>query len=650
VSPTRLEDAKLVLSELVSNAVRHREVGSQGKVNLAISVTDAQVRIEVSDDGPGFDPTSTTGPGFGLKIVERLSTRWGVESASAGTTVWAEVPMASNSQARMPPDILVRVLSQHVSDGITIQDGSGRLVYANEVVAKRSGYASVEDLLSDPAGFVQRFDLFDDLGSPLSPEDLPGRRVLADGRPERRLVRSVSRADGSDRWTVIQAEPVFGDDGRVAFVVNTVQDVTPLKLAEERLRRREESARFLAEAARVLTGQQDPEATLARVASLAVPRLADWCAIDLLEGPDRLAPVVIAHADPSRVEKARSLRERWPPQSEDQPGVWAAIRSRTPVTYEVTDELLASSVPDASLRSELRELGVSSVIIVPMLARGEVLGAITLVWEALGRTAEPEDLAVAQDLAAQAALALANARLYADREHVARALQNALLPRSLPHIPGFEFAARYWPAGPTVEVGGDFYDVFERPNGSFGLVVGDVCGKGAEAAAIMGVARQTVLAAGVLETRPSAMLAVLNEALLRDQTDLFCTACDIRGIPDAEGAKLTICLAGHPAPFHLRADGTVQRIGRHGTALGLFPDPRLIDSKLRLARGEAVVLFTDGLVERRGSNREEQLAVLLQSKQSSSAADLVAEIERWFLGDQGNELPDDAVVLVVRSL
>ncbi len=201
-----------------------------------------------------------------------------------------------------------------------------------------------------------------------------------------------------------------------------------------------------------------------------------------------------------------------------------------------------------------------------------------------------------------------------------------------------------------MEVGGDFYDAFDRPGGSLGLVVGDVCGKGAEAAAVMGVARQTVRAAGVLETRPSAILAVLNEALMRDQTDLFCTACDIRLQPMGEVARIAVCLAGHFPPIVLRADGSTERIGKPGSLLGVLPKVRLHDVHGELRPGDGLVLFTDGLIEDRGETLEDELVVMLSGHAGRSAAELVSIVHDWHEQRLSASHGDDAVVLVARYI
>jgi serine phosphatase RsbU (regulator of sigma subunit) len=556
-----------------------------------------------------------------------------------------EATTASDASA-LPHKLALRILSERVSDGITILDADGRVVYTNEATARRAGYESADEMLHDPDKWRDRLRFTDLAGRPVDLNEFPGRRILRGEHPEPLFVKSFDRVTRAVHWVRIQAEPFRGPDGRVEYVVDTIQDVTDRIMVEQQATRRVESQAFLIEAARTLGASLDFDTTVQRVADLVVPRLADWCVVDLLEPDGTLRPAALAHTDPELVRVAEDLRRRFPPDPRSEVGAWAAIRTGGLVTYEVTDEVLDASGLDGEHRDTLRTLGVRSVVVVPLQSRGRCFGALTLVWGEHGRTQSSEDLAAAEELGLQAALAIENARLYATRDSISRALQTALLPRDLPRVPGFDLAARYWPAGPGLEVGGDFYDAFDRSDGALGLVVGDVCGKGAEAAAIMGIARQTVRAAGVLESRPSAILAVLNQALLRDQTDLFCTACDVRIRPMDSTARVTVSLAGHPRPFVVRADGRVERTGIPGSLVGVLPEPKLVDATDELGAGDSIVLFTDGLVERRRENLQPALAELLSAHAGESAAEIVRAIADWHDERPSSDKKDDAVVLV----
>lgn len=183
---------------------------------------------------------------------------------------------------------------------------------------------------------------------------------------------------------------------------------------------------------------------------------------------------------------------------------------------------------------------------------------------------------------------------------LARTLQASLIPPTPPAIPGLDVAAAYRPAGQGDEVGGDFYDVFEMRRRDWAVVIGDVCGKGAEAATVTALARYTVRAAAMRTARPAAVLAQLNEALLRHADERFCTVLFVRVRPDPSGrVRVTITSGGHPLPILCSAGG-VAPVGVPGTVLGVIPAPELAEIDVELEAGDALVCFTDGIVEGRG--------------------------------------------------
>jgi phosphoserine phosphatase RsbU/P len=234
--------------------------------------------------------------------------------------------------------------------------------------------------------------------------------------------------------------------------------------------------------------------------------------------------------------------------------------------------------------------------------------------------------------------------------HLARTLQRSLLPPVLPDVPGFEIAARYRPAGEGNEVGGDFYDVFRVGDNERAVVLGDVCGKGPKAAALTGLTRHTVRTAALYEKAPSGVLQVLNAAVLREElVDQFCTVAF--GKISAMDGKATLVIAngGHPLPFLLRADGTVEQISEPGTILGVVEEPDLTDSIVELHPGDAVVLYTDGVTEERGRDIEDEwLRVMLRSLAGLNANAIVDSVERAAVEYLPGEPRDDIALLVLR--
>jgi PAS domain S-box-containing protein len=454
-----------------------------------------------------------------------------------------------------------------------------------------------------------------------------------------------------------QAEVELAEDlaRRAALAVDNAR----LYEAEARARARAEDAgerlAFLAEASNVLSSSLDYRKTLARVARLAVPRLADWCTVDMVEDDGSIRSLAVAHVDPAKVDMALELRERYPTDPDAPYGVPNVIRTGQPeLIPEIHDSLIEETTQDPGLIRIAKELQLRSIMTVPLRARGRNIGAISFIGAESGRTYGPEDLSLATDLARRAAMAIDNARLFQDRSYIARTLQQSLLPPALPDIPGIEVAARYRAAGEGNEVGGDFYDVFDTGDGAWAAVIGDVCGKGAGAAAVMGVARHTVRAAAMQERRPSRILATLNDGLLRQTSEgRFLTVCYVRLWPDPGRARLTVCSGGHPLPLVLRANGSVETAGRPGTLLGVFPDPQLHDVQVDLEAGETIVMFTDGVTEEHGKDPgdifgDERLSQVLQGSAGETAEGIVQRIDEAVRSFQPNELRDDLAVLALR--
>ncbi len=225
---------------------------------------------------------------------------------------------------------------------------------------------------------------------------------------------------------------------------------------------------------------------------------------------------------------------------------------------------------------------------VPIPVRGGTAGTITL-------TGAPAE--VAEDLALRIGAAVENARLYKTRAAIAQTLQRSLLPPELPEIPGLDTAALYRPTGEGNEVGGDFYDLFSTGEREWFAVIGDVCGKGAEAATVTALARYTIRAAVMRHRSPAGILRWLNAAMLRQRAGRFVTLACVRLQLDDGAVSVTASCGGHPCPKILRATGLVEELGANGTVLGILEEVELSDRSARLTPGDALVLYTDGLTE-----------------------------------------------------
>ena len=478
--------------------------------------------------------------------------------------------------------------------------------------------------------------------------------------------RTVGLTDGVERWLAARGQAFF-EEGRAYRFIGTVLDITERKRAEEErdlLLAREQLARveavrarrrlaLLAAAGTTLSASLDFEATLEGIARLAVPELADWCLLDILEEDGSVNQLAAAHADPARESLLRELLgyRRF---GEDAPGTVARVlrTGHSILIPEASDALLAERATGEEHLGVLRRLGVCSVMSVPLLARGRTLGAMTLVSSDPERRYGEEDLSLAEGLAYRCALAVDNARLYRERSHIARTLQRSLLP-SLPEMPGIEVGVEYLPIGEENEAGGDFYDLFRTSEDAWLAVIGDVCGKGAAAAAVTALTRYTIRAVAMREDEPSAVLVALNEAMLWQVDDgQFCTVACARLEPVDGGCELGVARGGHPAPLVVRADGSVEVLAPPGRALGIFPDPGLEVQKVGLRPGDAVVFYTDGIVEARGPDGsffgEERLLALLRLCAGLSAPAIAQRLRDVTLEYGEGNARDDLAVLVLR--
>ena len=481
--------------------------------------------------------------------------------------------------------------------------------------------------------------------------------------------RTIGLTDGIERWVAARGQAYFDEAGEARRFIGTVLDITERKRAEQErdlLLAREQLARveavrarrrlaLLAAAGTTLSASLDYEATLEGIAGLVVPELADWCLVDALEEDGSVTQVAADHADPGKKPLLRQLmsHRRF---GEDAPGTEAHVlrTGRSILHYEVSDELLAKSATGEDHLDVLRRLEIRSLMSVPLLARGRTLGAVTLVSTDPERRYGEEDLSLAEGLAYRCALAVDNSRLYSERSHIARTLQRSLLPR-LAEIPGIEVGVEYLPMGQENEVGGDFYDLIHTEGERCLAVIGDVCGKGAAAAAVTALTRYTIRAVAMREDEPSTILRGLNEAMLRQLGDeQFCTVACARLEPAPGGFELDVARGGHPAPLLVRADGYIEAVVPAGRALGVFLDPGLAVQKVRLGPGDAAVFYTDGITEARGPDGsffgERRLRDLLRACVGLDAPAIAEKMRDVTLEFGEGNLRDDLALLVLRVL
>ena len=421
--------------------------------------------------------------------------------------------------------------------------------------------------------------------------------------------------------------------------------------ALERISAQEAAARqtarlaFLADATTELARSLDYQLTLQAVARLAVPTFADWCAIDLVDD-GRLHRLAVQHVDPAKVQLAHELQERYPPDPSAPGGAWNVMRTgRSEMIHEITDDMLVAGAIDEEHLRIARDLRLRSALTVPLAARGRVLGVITWVSAESDRLYGPDDLALAEDLARRAAVAIDNSQLHSETLAAAERLQHAVLPDRLPVIPGWDLASFYSPSGRT-EVGGDFYDAIPLADGRIVLFVGDVMGRGVAAAAAMAQMRAATRAYAAVDPSPAGVMGKLDTMFAWYPGEQLVTLVYLVADPARE--ELVIANAGHPAPVILRADGSADQLPvADGPPLDTFSSARH-EVRIRFRPGDTVLAFTDGLIERRDEDIDEGEGRVLGRLALLDTADLAAGLEALVAGLREPSRDDDVAAVALR--
>ncbi len=463
---------------------------------------------------------------------------------------------------------------------------------------------------------------------------------------ERRSVEFTAFYPPLQSWFEVRAHP--SDDGLTVYF----HDVTARREAEEEATRANARLRFLAEASLGLDASLQYGETLERVAQLVVPALGDTCLVDVYE-PDGMASVAAAAVDPARRDRLVELRLRWPPDVRRVVPSQRVLQSGAVERFDrFPKEMWREIAQDDEHYEALLAVGLQRGVVVPLAARGNRVGAMSVGY--LGdRPLVDADIALLEQLAARAGLAIDNARQYSSRVEVANTLQARLLPSTMPEIPGVAVAARYVAAG-AVDVGGDFYDLFAVGEDEFIAVVGDVSGKGAGAASLTGLIRHTlraVLRSGA--TTPEALDA-LNAALLEESdTEQFCTLVVMRLLIDSSTVRIRVASGGHPLPMLVSPDGTVAPVGRFGDVIGVDAEVFCPEVTEELMPGSMVVLYTDGVTERRAGARflgEEGLVAVLSDLSEPGCDAAAGAVARAVTDFDVAPADDDMAVLVLCRL
>ncbi|PRY44353.1 PAS domain S-box-containing protein [Geodermatophilus tzadiensis] len=504
-------------------------------------------------------------------------------------------------------------------------------------------------LFADLEEAVARFPRMAEVGPALGVRAMAALPLRVEGRL---LGSFVVVWDTEHAFADTDAELLDALTAQIATSVSRMRSRAERAAAEAELLAANRRLQLLAEAGQVLSGSLDITEQLDRLAGLVVPALADWCWIVVTEEQGRLQEVAWAHRDPARREDVAAYVRAMVPGMSDEHAARVVTRTGRPlVVPDLDPERIARSLPDPAARETLLRLEPRSALIVPLVARGHVIGALGTANGAERGPHTPEELETAVEVGRRAGLALQSARLYAQQRDLAEVLQHSMLTAP-PRPPGCEIVVRYRPASEGAEIGGDWYDAFVEAGGHTVLAIGDVVGHDRHAAAVMGQLRgllRGIAYAG--DPSPAEALTRLDRAAVGLDLGAMATAVVARlERQPGQPALLRWSSAGHPPPVVVDPDGGVRALdpGHADLLLGVDPDRPRTDCTDVLPVGSTVLLHTDGLVERRDRDLDAGTAELVAVLRDAAGLPLEElcdrVLARLFLPDA----EDDVALLAVR--
>ena len=470
------------------------------------------------------------------------------------------------------------------------------------------------------------------------PDDLPGVMdawpgCIASGEPFEMEFR-LRGADGVFRWFLTRAVPVRDADRTVVRWYGSNTDID----AEHGARVRE---RFFSRLGAELSGALSLEQTLRVVTRSIVPEFADWALVNLIDerGDVRLAAAY--HSDPHKRGILESLRGEAYANPAARTGVSHVVRTAAPVVYETYSAGVLNESVDAPFRSAFEAIGIESALLVPLFSAGKVVGTLNATMCGSGRAYSASDVPFFEELGRRIAPAIGNATAYERERRVATTFQEAALVPSLPEIPGLTFEAMYQAAMLEATVGGDWYDVFRLPDGRVVVSIGDVAGKGLQAAVAMASVRQSIRTAALINPEPAAVLNAVDRIVRAIGQAPFVTA--FVGVLDPVSFEFTFASAGHPPALLRDADGTITSLAEGDLPLGLRERNEDGARTIEIAPGSVVLCYTDGLTEfdRDPVAGERSVRDAFARANGDVARAIYAEIS------QGRPAHDDVAILAV---
>ncbi|GAA2492490.1 SpoIIE family protein phosphatase [Winogradskya humida] len=624
-----VNEALLLTTELSTNAVVH--AGTE--LDIEVAADPAGLTVTVTDFAPGPVEELAVGPrndktdigevaerGRGLLLVDHFASRWGTVHEGTGKGVWFRLENrdTTTAPAALPvtegdptPSVGELTALLEVDPGRATDDALAE--FAAELLARLSR-------LTGATGGVVRLDRGEGAG----------RQLLArHGRAPRDDAATIKVPLSVHRPYTGELELDASPDGYAQPLATIVAERLSLHLENDRLRRtdlrRQTWLTFLAEASELLAQSLDVNLTMALIPQLVVPRLGQWCAVHTTDAWGRLQLAAATHADEAAVNELYGTLSETGPDS---------ILSRLEEASRLGQQVMFGSPSEG--------------FAVPLVARGQRLGTLA-VGRHLRHRHDADEVAVLEDVARRAALAIDNARIHDERHKVARTLQASLLPPALPHVEGVGFAAEYVPTGS--EVGGDFYDVVPSGDGWI-VVVGDVSGKGVQAATVTGLVRD-VIRILVDDAKPmTEILCRVNRTLVQRGGGRYCTLAMASVTRNDKNLDVRLHLAGHDRAVLVRADGKTSFVGEGGTALGLLESISSPDALVTLSPGDSLIFYTDGVTERRrgrelfGTARLREAAAPLAGYPADVMA---ARLRSTTINFSVEEPRDDIAILVLRN-
>lgn len=646
------ETVLLLASELCENALLH--AGTDFDIELETDLES--VTIRVGDHGPSPLEQHLSQPrprygrashhGRGLLLVQQLATSWGTRHDADGrNTTWFTIHRDGPSAFRASATPAVAPLT-------TTHLSPSRLSHAHQAHALlRMSPALAEHL--DSATMV--VELTRRLREVLDLDEVAVDVDYGDGSGTHHIAHHGRHSEGGKAHALRDiplplTAPLRGRL-RISSVATHEPIPEPAELIAHRIalaiesdylhkanRRRQDWLAYLADTSQLLGQSLDVELTVAMIPQILVPRLGQWCAIHLIDSPHDLNLAALTHAHENLIPELRSA-------------------------------LTLSAGGDATrmLRAQLRKLATQTLpsswitwptdaIALPLHTAGRTIGVLT-VGRPTDRSHSPEDVALINDIARRAALAVDNAQRATQHIKTSQAFQQALLPRALPTAEGAEFAAEYLPASAGSDVSGDFYDVFSPRADRWLAAIGDVCGKGPQAAARAGQIRDMLRVLTREGRPPVCALEILNELMIETGDHWqYCTlaAAYIRKTNTGQptGLAIDLVLAGHEPPVLIRANGNAEFVGQPGTPLGLLNHATLHTTRLHLAPGDTLLAYTDGVTDRPGTDGPYGAQRLLTAAAASyplPLSQLIATI-RTSVQNFSNQKPkDDIALLAIRA-